>query len=333
MELNEREFSDYTKAYQTEGLGADLITGTKKVINTLHNFISTEGTPFNKGIGEIFRRKKMMTNSSKGRAPNPDESKSTETQSEESMSIFNQERKEYFLEHLQESMLHHAAIRDRAEKLAVHMGISIGDAANQLKAHLVQEIQEAAKKRKGNPFDTEIGMRSHEKIPDPLSKPQGKSTPEQIKSDIVDRTMRRQMMKRPNLPESVSESFGRFINEYELVLSENNITEYDLDEATEYFIEEILPTRQQKIISEGVDLLLSEELTIEGFIEWLEEGLGVLKQAGKDMMKHDLPSAIESHADAAKKFGAEHPLVKKLKARVDSVVQTAANHQIKMKAV
>lgn len=244
------------------------------------------------------------------------------------MSIFNEERKEYFLEHLQESMLHHAAIRDRAEKLAVHMGISIGEAANQLKAHLVQE---AAKRRKRNPFDEITGTRSFEKIPDPLSKPSGKSTTAQIKSDIVDRTMRRQTMKKPILPESITDSFERFINNYESVLAENDIAEYDLDEATEYFIEEILPIRQKKIISEGIDLLLAEELTVESFIDWLEEGLGVLKQAGKDMMKNDLPNAIKSHADAAKKFGAEHPLVKKLKAHVDHVVQTAANHQAAMK--
>lgn len=238
-----------------------------------------------------------------------------------SMSIFNEERKEYFLEHLQESMLHHAAIRDRAEKLAAHMGISIGEAANQLKAHLVQE---AAKRRKGNPID-QSGMRSYDKGEDDL-------VPGRTKAERVQRVMTNIEKGRPKLPGSVKESFKEFIAEYESVLAENDIAEYDLDEATEYFIEEILPIRQKKIISEGIDLLLAEELTVESFIDWLEEGLGVLKKAGKDMMKNDLPNAIKSYADADKKFGAEHPLVKKLKAHVDHVVQTAANHQAAMKA-
>lgn len=222
MELNEREFSDYTKAYarrifkhsdgssddqrtydraakhlkskfpevsaedvhkelnkhfpayQTEGLGADLITGTKKVINTLHNFIST------KGIGEFFRRKKMMTNSSKGRAPKLE---STETKSEESMSIFNQERKEYFLERLNESMGLHGIISDRANDLSVVMGIPPQAIVPQIKALLARKAQQNKK---------------------------------------------------------LKESFREFIAEYESVLAENGIEEYDLDEATEYFVEQVL---------------------------------------------------------------------------------------------
>jgi len=251
-------------------------------------------------------------------------------ESDESMSIFNEERKEYFLEHLQESMLHHAAIRDRAEKLAVHMGISIGEATNQLKAHIVQE---AAKRRKGNPID-QSGMRSYDKIPDPLSKPQGKSTPEQIKSDIVDRTMRRQTTKRPNLPESVSESFREFIAEYESVLSENGIEEYDLDEATEYFIEEILPQRQEKIIKEEIEAslfsLLSES-TSEEFCNKISDILldeGIHGDIHKGLVG-GVQKALQDHAAAVKKHGPDHPSTHEAAYRVKQAVDSVSDHLAK----
>lgn len=239
-----------------------------------------------------------------------------------SNSIFSESRKETFLESLQESMLVHAALRDRAEKLASHMGISIGEATNQLKAHLVEQ---SAKKKKGNPYDPNLGMRAYDKGQDDL-------VPNRSKAERVQRVMSNVEKGNPKLPKSTNEAYKEFISEYEALLSEKGISEYDLDEATEYFIEEILPVKRKEIISEGVDLLITEKLDVDSFIEWLEESLGVLKQAGKDMMKNDLPNAIKTHAEAAKKLGDNHPLVKKLKAHVDHVVQTAADHQINMKA-
>lgn len=57
-------------------------------------------------------------------------------------SLFSESRKEVFLESLQESMHTHALMKDRAEKLAEHLGISVGEAIQQLKAHLVQKTHE-----------------------------------------------------------------------------------------------------------------------------------------------------------------------------------------------
>lgn len=55
------------------------------------------------------------------------------------MTNINQERRINFVERLQESMHTQEIMRIKAEKLAEHMGISIGEAIQQLKAHLVQK--------------------------------------------------------------------------------------------------------------------------------------------------------------------------------------------------
>ena len=82
------------------------------------------------------------------------------------MSIFNKERKETFLESLQESMLVHKAMKDRAEKLAEHLGISFGEAVQQLKAHLVRSAQS---KRIKESIDSLLSESTSEEFCDKIS--------------------------------------------------------------------------------------------------------------------------------------------------------------------
>ena len=197
---------------------------------------------------------------------------SYESEQEMYLSIFNESRKEFFLENLQESILTHAAMRDRAEKLAAHLGISVGDATNQLKAHMVEV---AGRKKKGNPVDQATGMRMYDTGGDDL-------VPGRTKQERLARVAKNidSMKNRKKLPESITECFHQFIADYESVLAENGISEYDLDEATEYFVEEYMPLREERIINEGIEMLLSEKMSVDEFISYLEEGAAVQVKRG-----------------------------------------------------
>jgi hypothetical protein len=56
-----------------------------------------------------------------------------------------EERRNNFLQALQEKVNLHNVLKDRAEKLAEHLGISIGEAMSQLKAHIAHTARESKK--------------------------------------------------------------------------------------------------------------------------------------------------------------------------------------------
>lgn len=56
-----------------------------------------------------------------------------------------EERRNNFLQALQEKVNLHNVLKDRAEKLAEHLGISVGEAMSQLKAHIAHTARESKK--------------------------------------------------------------------------------------------------------------------------------------------------------------------------------------------